>query len=74
MIETQEKTDVKCYTFTIRSLFEGRNKKRPVLSLVGDGRIPQLEGDHEIGTSSSSSFSSSFFPYLNLNSFSKFLF
>ena len=37
------------YTFTIRSLFEGRNEKRPILALVGNGRIPQFEGDWEIG-------------------------
>ena len=40
---------VPCYQFTFRSLFHGQNGHRPILSLVGDGRIPQLEGDHEIG-------------------------
>ena len=40
---------VPCYQFTLRSLFHGHNGKRPILSLVGDGRIPQLEGDYEIG-------------------------
>jgi Leucine-rich repeat (LRR) protein len=45
----RDRSKVKCFQFTLRALFDGRNEKRPILSLIEGGSVEQLEGDWEIG-------------------------